>query len=180
MSRVQLLIEMHRAGIATPERLLEARALDPTSLAIKLAEWSAPAAVWNAVGMSAPPAPSGRTISNVETQRLVDRHLVMAGFPITGIWWAHPRTAGKIQLDKEWDERVGIDCPPWALAQGLPWRVARLLVRGEAEPAFAPLIDLIEGGVHPYGPTHHGFCIVDPYDDHDAVARAFFAEIEQK
>jgi hypothetical protein len=168
---------MHRSGVATPARVVEARALDERRLAERLAEWGAPAQVWEAAGMVAPPAPSGRQLSDRECQRLVDRHSVAAGIPLSGVWWAHPRTAGKVQLDPEWDARAGTDCPPWALAQGLQWRVARLLARAEAEPAFAPLRDLIEGGVHPYGPTAQGFCLVDPDADHDAPARQHLRDI---
>lgn len=169
--------EMHRSGIATPARVVEARALDDGQLAARLAEWSAPAAVWEAVGMQAPPAPGGRALSGSEVQRLVDRHLIEAGLPLMGVWWAHPRSAGKAALDPEWDRRAGMECPQWAVAQGLPWRVGRLMARAAAEPAFWPLRDLVEGGVHPYGPTAQGFCVVDPSADHDGPARQHLRDI---
>lgn len=177
MSRAKLLAELHRAGIATPQRLVEARATDEAGLARLLAEWGAPAAAWEAAGMITPPAPAGRQLSDSEVQRLVDRHLVSVDMPLAGLWWAHPRAAGKVQLDREWDERAGIDCPPWAVAHGLPWRVGRLMARAAAEPSFWPLRDLVEGGVHPYGPTAQGFCVVDPWADHDALVREHLASI---
>jgi hypothetical protein len=159
IDRRRLLIEMHGAGIATPERLRAVRAMADAQIPREVMSWSAPPPVREAAGIPAISKKAG-SMNQRDVHRLAQQHLALIGrdaMPIVRLPWYSGWGAA---ASSDWESLLGVDAESWAVTVYGP-KAARIIYR-RTDPAWGSLSDIvIATGQVPIGPMGDSFAIAD-------------------
>lgn len=160
INRRALLIALAQAGEHTPERAQQIRWMPEEVLWPELHTWRLPVEALQAAHPAAL-RPANHAFDDIAVQARVSTHLQALGLPPATV---HYLTADDLRslppMHVAWQAPLRA-VPHWWTYPGLPHVTARMLLLSD-EPAWQPLVALIEDGYRPLGLHQDRFLIYDP------------------